>query len=174
MAVFTALAFGAGLTGTALFATGAALYGTAASISASSRAMKALKESSRVQIRQQEAQATRARRSAVRRGLIARARAANVAATTGMTETSAVMGGLGSLSSQVGANLGYGSMMSGLSQQLTSLSGIATQAQGQAQLFGQIANLAMPFADFGRVATSIDTRIKANRAASPYGPPRGR
>lgn len=170
MAVFTALAFGAGLTGTALFATGASIYGTAASISASNRAMKALKESSRVQIRQQEAQATRARRSAVRRGLIARARAANVAATTGMRDTSAVLGGLGSLSSQLGANLGYGSMMSGLSQQLTGLSGLAAQAQGQAQLFGQIANLAMPFADFN----DMNTRMRANRAASPYGPPRGR
>ena len=174
MAIFTALAVGAGLTGTALFATGAAMYGTVASISASNRAMKHLKESGRLKVRQQEAQVSRERRGAVRRGLIARARAANVAATTGMADTSAFLGGSGALSSQLGANLGYGGMMSGLSQDITRLSGKAAQAQGQAQLFGQIANLAMPFADFGRVATSIDTRIKANRAASPYGPPRGR
>jgi len=164
MAIFTALSIGAGLTGTALFATGAAMYGTVASMSASNRAMKALKESSRVQIRQQEAQASRERRGAVRRGLIARARAANVAATTGMAETSAFLGGSGSLSSQVGANIGYSGMMSGLSQDITRLSGKAAQAQGQAQLFGQIANLAMPFADFGAALKGFGSQGRANKA----------
>ena len=161
MALFTSLyaagafgALGAAAAGTAI-ATGAAVYGTAASISASNRAMSAQKQATQVQIRQQQAQATRARRSAVRQGIMARARAANVAATTGMRDTSAVLGGLGSLSSQVGANLGYGSMMSGLSQQLTGLSGTIAQAQGQAQLFGQIANLAMPRADFGATLKGI-------------------
>lgn len=173
MAVFTALA-AAGITGTALVATGTAIYGTAASISASNKAMRAQKQATQVQIRQQKEQTKRARRSAVRQSIMARARAANVAATQGLTDTSAVRGGLGGLSSQLGANLGYGSMMSGLSQQLTSLSGLAAQAQGQAQLFGQVASLAMPFADFGAVVNNMNTRIKANRAASPYGPPRGR
>jgi len=173
MAVFTALA-AAGMAGTALIATGTAIYGTAASVSASNRAMSAQKQATQVQIKQQEAQASRERRGAVRRGLIARARAANVAATTGMADTSAFLGGSGALSSQVGANLGYGGMMSGLSQDITRLSGLASRAEGQAQLYGQIANLGMQFADFGAVANNINTRIKANRAASPYGPPRGR
>lgn len=162
MAIFTALAIGAGLTGTALFATGAAMYGTVASMSASNRAMKAQKQATQVQIRQQEAQASRERRGSVRRGLIARARAANVAATTGMADTSAFLGGSGSLSSQVGSNLGYGGMMSGLSQDITRLSGKAAQAQGQAQLFGQIANLAMPFADFGAVGEGIKNKLPTN------------
>ena len=147
MALFTSLyaagaftGFGAAAAGTAL-ATGAAVYGTAASISASNRAMSAQKEATQVQIRQQQAQTSRARRSAVRRGLIARARQANLAATTGMADTSAFFGGSGAVSSKIGANLGYGSMMSGLSEQLTGLSGLASQAQGQAQFFGQIGNL---------------------------------
>mgnify|MGYP005996262291 CR=1 FL=1 len=155
MALFTALAIGGALSVGAAIATGAAVYGTAASISASNRAMSAQKQATQVQIRQQQAQATRARRSAVRQSIIARARASNVAATTGMRDTSAVLGGLGSLSSQVGANLGYGSMMSGLSQQLTGLSGTIAQAQGQAQLFGEIGNLGFKFADLGSTVKAI-------------------
>ena len=177
MALFTALAIGGAMTVGTAIATGAAVYGTAASISASNRAMSAQKQATQVQIKQQQAQVSRERRGAVRRGLIARARAANVAATTGMRDTSAVLGGLGSLSSQLGANLGYGSMMSCLSQQLTGLSGLAAQAQGQAQLFGQVASLGFQFGGAEGIMqgmSNINTRLKANRAASPYGPPRGR
>jgi len=181
MALFTAIGVGLGLAGTAatlagvgIVGTGVAVAGTVASVSASNRAMSAQKQATQVQIKQQEAQASRERRGAVRRGLIARARAANVAATTGMADTSAFLGGSGALSSQVGANLGYGGMMSGLSQDITRLSGLASRAEGQAQMWGQVANLGMQFADFGAVANNINTRIKANRAASPYGPPRGR
>ena len=166
MAVFTALA-AAGMAGTALIATGTAIYGTAASVSASNRAMSAQKQATQVQIKQQEAQASRERRGAVRRGLIARARAANVAATTGMADTSAFLGGSGALSSQVGANLGYGGMMSGLSQDITRLSGLASRAEGQAQLYGQIANLGMQFADFGSTIKGIQgfgSQGRANRA----------
>jgi hypothetical protein len=154
--------------------TALAIIGTAASFQQQARQSRFQKEMLGKQEQQQEAQASRERRGAVRRGLIARARAANVAATTGMADTSAFLGGSGALSSQVGANLGYGGMMSGLSQDITRLSGLASRAEGQAQLYGQIANLGMQFADFGAVANNINTRIKANRAASPYGPPRGR
>ena len=52
----------------------------------------------------------------------------------GLQGSSALRGGLGSISSQIGANLGYGSMMSGLGQQFTTLSSQAAQLQGQAQL----------------------------------------
>lgn len=173
MALFTSLyvagAFGvagAAAAGAAI-ATGAAVYGTAASISASNRAMSAQKQATQVQIKQQQAQVSRERRGAVRRGLIARARQANLAATTGMADTSAFFGGSGAVSSQIGANLGYGSMMSGLSQQLTGLSGLVSQAQGQAQLFGQIANLGMGGADFGAALKGIQgfgSQGRANRA----------
>ena len=177
MALFTALTIGGAFAGAAAAtglsaafiggATALATYGTAASIGASNRAASAQREATQVQIRQQEAQTSRARRGAVRRGLIARARAANVAATTGMADTSAFFGGSGAVSSQIGANLGYGGMMSGLSQQLTGLSGLVSQAQGQSQLFGQIANLGFKFADFGSTIKGIQgfgSQGRANRA----------
>ncbi len=162
MALFTSIGVGLGLAGSAatlagigVVGTGVAVAGTAASISASSRAASAQKQATQVQIRQQQAQATRARRSAVRQGIMARARQANLAATTGMADTSAFFGGSGAISSQIGANLGYGSMMSGLSRRLTGLSGTIAQAQGQAQLFGEIANLGFKFADIGSTVKAI-------------------
>ena len=174
MALFTAIGVGLGLAGTAatlagvgIVGTGVAVAGTVASVNASNRAMSAQKQATQVQIRQQEAQASRERRGAVRRGLIARARAANVAATTGMADTSAFLGGSGALSSQLGANLGYGGMMSGLSRDITRLSGLASRAEGQAQLYGQIANLGMQFADFGSTVKAIKgfgSQGRANRA----------
>jgi hypothetical protein len=144
------------------FFTALAIMGTAFSVQASAKAARAHKEATKVQIRQQQAQVSRERRGTVRRGLIARARAANVAATTGMAETSAFLGGSGAMSSQVGANLGYGGMMSGLSQDITRLSGKAAQAQGQAQMWGQVASLGMQFADFGAVGEGIKNKLPTN------------
>ena len=167
MALFTALAIGGAMSVGTAIATGAAVYGTAASLNASKRAMKAQKEATQVQLKQQRAQVQRQRRSSVRQSIMARARAANVAVGTGMAGSSAFLGGVSSLSSQVGANLGFGSMMSGLSQRITELSGTVTRAQGQAQMFGQIANLAMPFTDFGAALKGIQgfgSQGRANRA----------
>ena len=152
------------------FFTALAIMGTAFSVQASAKAARAHKEATKVKIKQQEAQTSRERRGALRRGLIARARAANVAATTGMADTSAFLGGSGALSSQLGANLGYGGMMSGLSQDITRLSGKAKQAEGQAQMWGQVANLGMQFADFGSTVEGIK-KWNIKRKMPNYGPP---
>lgn len=157
--------------------TALAIVGTAASFQQQARQSRFQKEMLGKQEQQQQAQVSRERRSAVRRGLIARARTANVAATTGMADTSAFFGGSGALSSQLGSNLGFSGMMSGLSQDITRLSGLASEAGGRAALFGQIGSLGMQLGGAEGIMqgmSNINTRIKANRAASPYGPPRGR
>ena len=53
------------------------------------------------------------------------------------------------MSSQLGANLGFGSMMSGLGQQYTGLSGLAAQQSADAQRYGAIASTGMQLAQFG-------------------------
>jgi len=157
-----------------------AIVGTAASFQQQARQARFQKEMLGKQEQQQQAQATRARRGAVRQSIIARARQANLAATTGMADTSAFFGGSGAVSSQVGANLGYGSMMSGLSQDISRLSGLASEAGGRAALFGQIGSLGMQLGGAESIMQGVNNRIKLNRAASkasaaaPYGPPRAR
>lgn len=65
----------------------------------------------------------------------------------GVSDSSALAGGQSGVSSQLGSNLGFGSMMSGLSQQYTAFTGQAAQASAKSQMFGTIANLG--FQTFG-------------------------
>jgi hypothetical protein len=152
------------------FFTALAIMGTAFSVQASAKAAKAQEQATQVQIKQEQAKVSRERRGLLRRGLIARARAANVAATTGMAETSAFLGGSGALSSQVGSNLGYGGMMSGLSQDITRLSGKAAQAQGQAQMWGQIGSLGMQLGGAEDIIQGVK-KWNIQRKMPNYGPP---
>src|SRR6056300_549035 len=121
MAVFTTLA-AAGLTGATLALTGTAVYATGASLYAQNQSVQAQRGAARVQARQQQAEAARQRRGAIRQSILARAQARTVAAATGQTAGTAFRGGMASLTSQLGANLGYGTMMSGLSAQYSRLS----------------------------------------------------
>ena len=151
MAVFTTLA-AAGLTGTALVATGTAVYATGASLYTQNQAVQAQRGAARVQARQQQAQAARERRGAIRQSILARAQARTVAAATGQTAGTAFLGGMASLTSQLGANLGYGTMMSGLSAEYSRLSDQAALYAGRSQLFESIANIGFGLA--GRLPTT--------------------
>lgn len=149
MAIFSAIGgaiLGGSLAGVAggaaiTFGVGAAAVGVAgAGYNKISAASDAARESARMQqraaqtrVRMQQQQVARARRSAVRQQILARAKAQQTAQAAGVSETSALRGGLASISSQIGANLGYGSMMSGLGQEFTSLTGQAAMLQGQSQ-----------------------------------------
>ena len=148
MAVFTTLA-AAGLYGTALYATGAAVYATGASLYTQNQAVQAQRGAARVQARQQQAQAARERRGAIRQSILARAQARTVAATTGQVAGTGFLGGMASLTSQLGANLGYGTMMSGLGQEYTALSGQAAYLASRSQMAEAIAGLG-----FGMVGRS--------------------
>ena len=120
---------------------------------ATQQALQVQQEAVQTQIRQQEQQVARQRRSAVRQTILARSRARAQAATRQQLGGSGYLGGMASLSSQLGSNLGYGSMMSGLSTQYTTLTGQAAYLQGRAKMFSarsqlgfQLYSMALPFA----------------------------
>ena len=156
MAVFTAIGGavlgGLGIAGASALTTvavGAAVaggvtagvVGTVKSVKKAEAAAVSARQATQVQIVQQQQQAIRQRRSAVRSSVIARAQAQQAAQTRGVGTSSGALGGLASLSSQLGANLGYGSMMSGLGQQFTALSGLSAQQSADSAKFGAIANI---------------------------------
>ena len=135
---------------------GAAVAGTAVAVGGAVKSTKAAKaaaatatEATQVQIQQQQQTATRQRRSAVRSSIIARARGQQIAQQRGVATSSGFQGGISSLSSQLGANLGFGSMMSGLGQRYTGLSGLAAQQTAASQRYGAISNIGMQVAQFG-------------------------
>jgi hypothetical protein len=127
-----------------------------AGVGASVKGMEAQQASARLQrqaaqrqIRMQQQQAARERRSAIRQAILARAQARTVAATTGQVAGTGFLGGMASLTSQLGANLGYGTMMSGLGQEYTALSGQAAYLASRSQMAEAIAGLG-----FGMVGRS--------------------
>ena len=131
----------------------------AAGAGASVKGMEAQQASARLQrqaaqrqIRMQQQQAARERRSAIRQAILARSQARTIAAATGQIGGTAFLGGMASLTSQLGANLGYGTMMSGLGQEYTSLSAQAAYQSGLASMYGTIADLGFGLA--GRLPTT--------------------
>lgn len=158
MAVFTAIATGLGALGfagatAAGVATATTLAATAYGIDQTQRAASAARQSAQVQrqaaetqVKMQREQAARQRRSAVRQTIIARGRARAQAATQQQLGGSGFLGGMASLTSQLGANLGYGTMMSGLGSQYTSLSGQASYLGGLSQMYSTRAGIGFTLA----------------------------
>lgn len=156
MAIFTA-ALGitaatttiAGLTvslgGAALTAGTLALgYGINRAVKASdaARQQAALqRQAAEKQVRMQQQQVSRQRRQAVRRSILARAQLRQRAQAAGVQGSSAVAGGIGSISSQLGTNLGFSSMMSGLGREFTSLTGQANYFGSKAKMFQTQSNM---------------------------------
>ena len=133
-----------------------------AGVGASVKGMEAQQASARLQrqaaqrqIRMQQQQAARERRSAIRQAILARSQARTIAAATGQIGGTAFLGGMASLTSQLGANLGYGTMMSGLGQEYTSLSAQAAYQSGLASMYGTIADLGFGLA--GRLPTTLSS-----------------
>ena len=154
MAVFTAIgtAVGATLLGSAALAGGAIVAGGAAlgySINQADKAASAQRAAAATQQRMQQQTATRQRRSAIRANLMRRQSMLSTARALGAAGSSAVGGGISSLSSQLGANLGFSSMMSGLGQQYSAFTQQAADFTGQSQLFGQIGQMLLGAPTFG-------------------------
>ena len=187
MAVFTTLAlgtFGTALGGTALLATGSAiyagagaLYGIDQSIKSSKKAgaaARSARSATEVQIKQQKETAKQARRSAVRSSIIARSQGTVGAQATGTQSSSGFLGGMSSLTSQLGSNLGFGSMMSGLGENYTALSGLAAQQSAESAMFGAKANLGFNVMNtamkFSSGATEVFKNAKLKGRSSPSYP----
>lgn len=138
----------------AVVGAGAAVYGAVQSAKAGRKAARAQQQQAVLQQQQvgiqreqaeeqrkaQVIQERRSRRSAIRRNQVARAQALSSAQSAGGFGGSAVAGGIGSMSSRLGESLGFGSQMSGISQNITNLGAQSAGIQGQiAGLGGQIA-----------------------------------
>lgn len=155
MAVFTAIGGavlgGLGVAGATALTTAAVgvatvgatagVVGTVKSVKAAERSAAATQQAVAVQVQQQQQQVAQQRRQSIRRSIIARSQLRSRAQAAGLRGSSALGGGIASISSQLGTNLGFGSMMSGLGQQYTSLTGQANYLSSQSQMFGTIANL---------------------------------
>lgn len=117
--------------------------GTAYSVSQQRKGRKANQEIARRQQRQQALKAARSRRMAFRELQIKRAQAQASQAALGLSGSSGAAGGYASLTSQYGANLGYGSSMTNLSREITGFSSIAQTAQSNAETGAAVSGLGL-------------------------------
>lgn len=85
---------------------------------------------------QQEVNYRRERMQAIRQAQIQRAQAIMSSVGAGSSESSGAAGGIGSISSQLGTQMGFGSQMSELTQGIN-------QANQSASMWGGVANLGM-------------------------------
>jgi hypothetical protein len=129
--------------GAAVVAGGAlAVGGTVASVNSAKRSAGAARAAANEQIRANKLTASRQRRQSIRAFLSQRASLAAANRASGI-QTSAAAGGLGSMSSQFGANLGFSSQLTGINNNITRLSGIQSTQAAMSGMYGNIANFGM-------------------------------
>lgn len=101
------------------------------------------KKAGRLAEQQQEVADRRDRMQAIRQAQIQRAQAIMSSVGAGSSESSGAAGGIGSISSQLGTQMGFGSQMSALTQGIN-------QANQSASMWGGVAKLGMTgFNTFG-------------------------
>jgi hypothetical protein len=116
---------------------------------ASRNAAAAQKQAAEAQQRQQELAASRERRQAIRAGIVQRARLRAQAQVMGAGGGSGVAGGISSISSQIGANLGFGTQMTGLGREYTAATGRAADFGAQAGIYQARASSASQMSGMG-------------------------
>lgn len=129
--------------------TAVGIANTVKSVNAAKKSAAATQQAAQTQVRIQQQQVAQQRRQSIRRSIIARSQLRSRAQAAGIRGSSAAAGGIGSISSQLGTNLGFGSMMSGLSGAYTALTGRANYLSSQSQMFGGIASLGFSAARAG-------------------------
>lgn len=121
---------------------GVVAAGTVAAVGGTIQANKAQKAAAQAQQRASNLQAKRNRRQAIRANILASARARASAQNAGTATSSGLSGAVGAGRSQLGAEFGFGTQMSGLSAEIANF-------QGQAQRASNIASLGMKAVGFG-------------------------
>lgn len=106
----------------------------AASVVGTFRSFNAQKEIAADQKKQQQLAVRKQRRQAIREAQFARAQTVASAEASGASDTSSVKGGLGSLGSQLGSELGFSSQMSAISNRISGNAAKANNAQGLASI----------------------------------------
>ena len=156
MAIFTALAIGGVLSIPAAVGLGVATYGTAYGISQTRKAAdlgrQAVREQQKAASAARKAEAareTRARRRGIRASLKRRSEVLAAGAIGQGEAVSARGGALAGISSQLGANLGFSSMMSGISSDIFTFSRQASILQGQSQYASALGGLGFQVASLG-------------------------
>lgn len=116
--------------------------------SAQQRAFQSQQQAQQEQQRAAELQARRSRTRAIRESQILRSRTQATSQALGATGSSAMEGGLTSLSSQLGGSLGYQTQASGINrnisrfaQQATGFEAQAAFATGQAEMFSGLQRM---------------------------------
>lgn len=114
----------------------ALIAGAVASVAGTVISVRQQRKAAKLQQQQQTLAARRDRVRAVRQAQIARAQATASAAGSGSLASSGVAGGVGSISSKLGAELGFSTQMSALSRDITRAEGKARMGSGIAELGG--------------------------------------
>jgi hypothetical protein len=131
----------------------AAVVGAVSSV----KSYQAQKKAGQAVQRQQEVQSSASRRAAIREMQIKRAQTIASAQAAGVVGGSGVAGGLTSLSSQVGSNLGYSSQMSGLSKEISMFN---TQAQTYGAVSGLAGTVFQGFGGWDALSTMMKPKEK--------------
>ena len=146
----------------------AGVVGTVKSVKSAKAASATAVQVAQAQVQQQQVAATRQRRQAVR-SFIRRRSQLRAAAAAGGIQGSGVAGGLASLSSQFGANLGFGAQMGALSGQITTLSGLQSTQQAQSGMFSNIASLGFGLAGADlQVSSGLEGQVNSRIMSDTY------
>lgn len=122
--------------------------GAAATVVGTIQAGKAQKKMAAAQQKQQEVSTRRDRMQAIREMQIKRAQAISSAQGAGALDSSGAIGGIGSMSSQLGSNLGFSTQMSALSANISRYAQQASKYSSIAGLGSQLFSAAGGFGAF--------------------------
>ena len=118
------------------------------------KAADAMKGVGNAQLAQQERNARRDRLRIIREGRIKAANIEAIGANTGASESSGVMGGMGSVQSQVAGNVQNNKSNMALSKQITGYSQDASNAASASSMWGTIGGIGgQVFSDYGGYKT---------------------
>jgi hypothetical protein len=116
-------------------------YGTVKQQQQAKKSEKAQKNAANEQKKLNDAQATRERQKTVREAIRRQAIIANSAGVSGTLGSSAAQGGIGSLSSEAGNNVGYINTVTAGNNRISDYNVAASSATNRAATYGQVSEL---------------------------------
>lgn len=120
---------------------GVAAAGTFMSIKAQKKQAKYMKAANKAQRQQDTLRAARERKEAIRAARMSTGTVLQASVNQGSIDTSASLGGLGSIESQLKSNLSFLDQFNALSDQAGNLIGKANQQGANAAVWGQVAQV---------------------------------
>lgn len=127
-------------------------YGTVKSVQAQKKQAKFQRQANNAQRQQDNLKAARERREAIRAARIARGASLQAGVTQGAEGSSAALGALGSIDSQLRGGLSFLDQYNNLSDQASIALGKANKQGAKAQTYGAVA-------DFGMKAASLGAQV---------------